>query len=72
MAVRPGVQQTLLKAILNLEESLITFTKTPCSQNEVSLGKSYSEALKCTKINEDSNEEVISTIITSMTIAEMK
>jgi hypothetical protein len=33
MAVRPWVQQMLLKAIKNVEESLTTQKKTLCRQN---------------------------------------
>jgi hypothetical protein len=67
MAVHPGVQQLLLKAISNLEDSQITLKKTPCSPNGALLRKSYSEALRHTKVNEESNSEVISTIPTVIT-----
>jgi hypothetical protein len=61
----------LLEAILSLEENQKTVTKTSVSQNRSISRKSYSESRRCTKINEDRNEQVISTIptiITSKTI----
>jgi hypothetical protein len=73
MAVRPWVQQMLLKAITNVEESLTTIKKTHCRQNVVTLKKSYSEVLVNTKINDERNEEdglSIPTIITSKNILE--